>query len=256
MDERITEAAREIATADRTVALTGAGVSTESGIPDFRSEGGLWERYDPGDFHIRRFERDAADFWTEWLTLHEQAFGEDVEPNPAHEALASLESAGHMDAIITQNVDGLHQSAGSEEIIRLHGSRGRVVCRRCDREFDADPAVARARDGERPPRCEACDGILKPGSVLFGERLPEHALLRAHAHAEKSDVFLVVGSSLTVEPAASLPRTAVDTGATLIVVNLDPTPLADRAHYAFRDRAGAVLPQLRDAVARFRTDPG
>ncbi len=244
MDE-LTAAAHAIADADTVIAMTGAGMSTESGIPDFRGEGGLWERYNPRDFHIDSFVQDPAAFWSQWVELHDEAFeAGDVAPNPGHDALATLESAGYLDAVVTQNVDGLHQRAGNEEVIELHGTHDRVICRHCGRRFDVEPAMARARNGQRTPRCAECDGVLKPDSVLFGEPLPEHALLRAHAHAEDSDVFLVAGSSLTVEPAASLPATAAGKGATLIIVNMEPTPHDDRAEYVFRDNLAHVLPDI------------
>ena len=243
-------AALAIAEADRAVAMTGAGVSTASGVPDFRSDGGLWDRYDPEAFHVGRFERDPAGFWELWLEIQEEVFEDaDVVPNPAHEALAGLEAAGHLDAVVTQNVDGLHQAAGSDAVIELHGTHDRVECRRCGRKSGAGDAVARARDDECPPRCDACSGVLKPASVLFGETLPESALIRAHVHAEKSDAFLVAGSSLTVEPAASLPQTAAETGATLIVVNDDPTPHDGLAACVFRDDVTDVLPRIREAVS-------
>jgi len=242
-------AALAIADAERAVSMTGAGVSTASGVPDFRSEGGLWDRYDPDDFHVGRFERDPAGFWELWIEIQEEVFGNaDVRPNPAHEALAGLEAAGHLDAVVTQNVDGLHQAAGSDAVIELHGTHDRVECRRCGRKSGAASAVERAREGERPPRCDACSGVLKPASVLFGETLPEAALIRAHVHAEKCDAFLVAGSSLTVEPAASLPETAAGTGATLIVVNDEPTPHDGLATCVFRDDVTAVLPRIREAV--------
>lgn len=242
-------AAREIATAERAVAMTGAGVSTASGVPDFRSDGGLWERYDPDDFHVAGFERDPAGFWALWLDVEDEVFGDDeIAPNPAHRALADLEAADAIEAVLTQNVDGLHGAAGSESVIELHGTHDRVECRRCGRRTDAEGAEERARDGELPPRCEACSGVLKPASVLFGEPLPESALLQAHVHAEKSDAFLVAGSSLTVEPAATLPQTAAETGATLIVVNDEPTPHDGLAAFVFRGDVTEVLPGIRDAV--------
>ena len=243
--------ASEIGDAERAVVMTGAGLSTASGISDFRGEGGLWERYDPDDFHVASFERDPAGFWELWVEIDEEVFGrESVAPNAAHRALADLEAAGAVEAVLTQNVDGLHRAAGSESVIRLHGDHDRVECRGCGRRSAADDALECARDGELPPRCSACSGALKPASVLFGEPLPESALLRAHVHAEKSDVFLVAGSSLTVEPAASLPETAAERGATLVIVNEGPTAHDDLATYRFREDVTDVLPRLRDRVVR------
>lgn len=241
-------AVRAVQAADTLVAFTGAGVSTASGVPDFRGEEGLWAEHDPMDFHVSRFERDPGGFWTDRVAVVEELFGGDVRPNPAHEALADLEHAGRLDAVITQNVDGLHQAAGSDEVIEVHGNGKRVVCRDCSWRGDIQPVRERVEDGEVPPRCERCDGLLKPDTVLFGESLPDHALYRANTLAEEADAFLVAGSSLTVEPAASLPRTAGDTGATLLVVNLDRTPLSGVAEYDFRADVTDVVPRLRDAM--------
>ncbi|MFB6142054.1 MAG: NAD-dependent protein deacylase [Halorientalis sp.] len=244
----VERAARAVADADSVAALSGAGVSTASGIPDFRGEDGLWERHDPMDFHVDRFRADPGAFWEDRVALQDSAFGDGVAPNAAHEALAEMERAGHLDTLVTQNIDGLHQAAGSESVVEIHGSAARVVCQDCGHRFDAEPAMDRARDGDLPPTCEECAGVLKPDTVLFGEQLPEHALLRSHAAAQNADVFLVAGSSLTVEPAASLPREAVQRGATLVLVNLDRTPLSDRAAYDFRADVTEVLPRLADAL--------
>lgn len=247
-DQAIGFAAGAIRDAEEVVALTGAGVSTASGIPDFRSDDGLWQDHDPMDFHIDRFEADPEGFWRDRMTIVEELYGENVEPNAAHVALAELEDAGQLDAIITQNIDGLHQVAGSEEVVEIHGNGQRVVCRDCSQRGPLEPVQERIRSGDVPPRCEDCNGLLKPDTVLFGERLPKHALYRSHALAETADAFLVVGSSLTVEPAASLPRTAAETGATLVVTNLDKTPLSDRAEYDFRSDVTHVLPRLREEI--------
>jgi len=256
-EETIRAVAREIGAADSTVALTGAGVSTASGIPPFRGSGGVWEEHDPRDFHITRFERDPAGFWTDRLALHGTMYGDrEIEPNAAHEALAILESIGELDALVTQNTDGLHEDAGSWDVIELHGNGGRVICRACGERIDATTARERVREGETPPRC-GCGGVYKPDVVLFGEDLPENALARSRILAERADVLLTAGSSLTVEPAASLPRRAADSGATLAIVNLNPTPVSDRATYDWRADLTDVLPRVADAVLdenRFRDE--
>lgn len=248
VESDIERVAGAIADSDSVVAMSGAGVSTASGIPDFRGDDGLWERHDPMDFHVDRFRADPGGFWADRVELQAHIYEDGVEPNAAHHALADIEAAGHLDTLVTQNIDGLHQAAGSEEVVEIHGSAARVVCRDCSGRFDADPAMDRARDGELPPTCEECSGTLKPDTVLFGEQLPEHALLRSHAAAESADLFLVVGSSLTVEPAASLPREAAQRGATLVVTNLDSTPVSDRAEFDFRADVTEVLPRIRDAL--------
>jgi NAD-dependent deacetylase len=250
MDEtELRFAAGAIRDADSVVVMTGAGVSTPSGIPDFRSDGGIWDRYDPMDFHLSRFEADPEGFWRDRVDMVDAVFGDGVEPNPAHDALANLERAGHLDAVITQNVDGLHQRAGSEEVIEIHGNGGRVVCTDCRSRDDGNQYYDSVREGGAvPPTCPDCGGTLKPDTVLFGEQLPEYALFRSQALAEGADTFLVVGSSLTVEPAASFPRTAAGAGATLVVVNLESTTVSARAEYDFRADVTEALPRLQREV--------
>jgi len=184
MTDDVLAVARALADADHAVALTGAGVNTASGIPDFRGEDGLWKRYDEDDFHVQRFLAEPGAFWEDWTDLHAELAG-DVDPNAAHEALADLEAAGEIDAVVTQNVDGLHQAAGSNRVVELHGNGDRAVCRDCDTTVDADEATARVRNGETPPRCD-CGALLKPDTVLFGERLQETALSAARMHAGRA----------------------------------------------------------------------
>ena len=248
MDERIADLAAEVRAADRAVAFTGAGISTPSGIPDFRSEGGIWEEHDPQTFHVRTLRRDPAAFWAELCAVYDHAFGGEPKPNAAHRALAELEARGHLEAVVTQNADGLHQSAGAEAVVELHGNLAEAVCQSCRSRVPMADACARVDGGELPPVCERCGGVFETDGVLFGEALPEHALLRAQSLAETSDVYLVAGSSLTVEPAASLPRTAAKRGATLAIVNLDPTPGDDAADFVFHEDVTTVLPRLADAV--------
>jgi len=249
MDESdVAGAAREVVDADLAVALTGAGVSTESGIPDFRSEGGIWEEYDEGDFTIGRFHADTDGFWADWTALRTSLIPEEAVPNRAHDSLAALESAGHLHGVITQNVDGLHQEAGSGTVIELHGNGSRATCRGCGASFDGETAIDRATGTGEAPRCENCGDVLKPDAVLFGERLPDVPLRESRRLARQCDVMLVVGSSLTVEPAGSLPELAADEGATLVVVNREPTPVADRAEYVFRGDASEVVPEVASAV--------
>ena len=239
--------AEAVRSADTAVALTGAGVSTASGVPDFRGEDGVWDRFDPGAFRIDRFRRSPADFWDDWLRLHDDLVDGDPSPNDAHRALADLEAAGHLAAVVTQNVDGLHRAAGSERVVHLHGAGDRAVCPTCGAEHDVDAAAQRARDGERPPTCERCGDPLKPDTVLFGERLPLDALQEAKRLFGDADAVLVAGSSLEVEPAASMPLEAGG-DAVLAVVNLEPTGLDNRADHVFRADVTEVLPAILDAV--------
>ncbi len=247
--------AAEIAGADTVVALTGAGISAPSGVPTFRGEDGVWGHFDEGQFTYGRFQRDPAGFWRDRLELYEAMFGDGIEPNPGHEALADLSADGHLEAVLTQNTDGLHAEAAGRlpegdrpELLELHGNAHRVRCEDCGRRKANDPIVARVRDGDVPPRC-SCGGVFKPDVVLFGERLPGGALQRARALARESDVFLAIGSSLVVQPAAALPRQAAGTDATLAIVNLETTPYDTDASVLLRADVTDVLPRLRDAVA-------
>lgn len=246
--ERVTRAAEAIRAAESVVVLTGAGVSTASGIPDFRSDDGIWSEYDPSDFHISRFRTDPAGFWRERVDLVDDLLGDSIEPNAAHHALADLEAGGYLDTLITQNIDGLHEQAGSEDPIEIHGNADRTVCTECGRRSPYESVEQRVKNGDVPPTCRECGGVLKPDVVLFGESLPEMDLQKAREAARKASLFIVVGSSLTVEPAGSLPRIALDTGGTLCIVNLDQTPLSNRAEFDFRDDVTAVLPAIRDAL--------
>jgi NAD-dependent deacetylase len=253
--------AADIAAADSVVALTGAGVSAASGIPPFRGETPgtdgddeegtgdedspqpVWERFDPADFHRRRFAADPEGWWTDRCALRAAMYGDGVAPNPAHDAFATLESRGHLDTLLTQNVDGLHTAAGSESVVELHGSRARIVCDDCRAELAAESVWGRVESGDVPPRCD-CGGVLRPDVVLFGEGLPDEPFDRAQVATRRADVFLAAGSSLTVRPVSLLPRMAAEAGATLAVVNLEPTPVADRADYAIRGDVTEVLPAL------------
>lgn len=249
MHNRVSEAAARLRAADKAVAFTGAGLSTASGIPDFRSDGGIWDRYDPMDFHIRRFERDPDGFWKDRAAMVTEVY-DGHDPNTAHDALASLEADGYLDCTITQNVDGLHHAAGSDDPVTIHGTGSRVACRDCETRFDAEPYYEAVREGDvdGAPACPTCDGTLKPDVVLFGEQMPFGPLNRARTLARESDYFLVAGSSLSVEPAASLPDLAADTGSTLVVVNLEETLADERAEFVFRADVTDVLPALRAAT--------
>ena len=228
------------------IAFTGAGVSVESGIPHFRGEGGLWTKFDPYKVaHIDTFRKDPSQYWTYSLN-HRRT---DAQPNPAHRALVELERLGHLRGVITQNTDGLHQAAGSREVIELHGSSHAVVCLDCEARFPRDQ-VDRMNRELCPPSCPACGGgFLKPTVVLFGESLPMAALRAAQALAMAADVVLVVGSSLQVYPAAGIPRLAREHGAELCIVNAAPTPFDHLATVAIHGKAGEVLPAIVERIA-------
>jgi NAD-dependent deacetylase len=243
--ENIESLASEIDRADTVVALTGAGVSTASGIPSFRGDDGIWERFDQRDFHFRRFQTDPEGFWTDRLELRDVLVDDgEITPNAAHEALADVERQGHLDAVVTQNVDGLHQAAGSETVLELHGTNRECECVRCGAREPTNDVVRDVRSGTAVPHCQDCEGVLKPAVVLFGEPMPEMETTRAQELASESDVFLAIGTSLQVQPAAGLPRRARRSDATLAIVNLEPTPLSGRADYDVRADVTEFLPEL------------
>jgi NAD-dependent deacetylase len=240
-------AAELIGGAHHGLALTGAGVSAESGIPTFRGEGGLWTRYDPIKVaSIEHFMADPSAYWRVSKDRGRVALA--ARPNPGHDALTALEASGHLAAVVTQNTDGLHQDSGSRTVIELHGSSRTVRCLDCgNREARSD--VQARLDVEMPPRCGICGGtFLKPTVVLFGEPLPQAAIQLAFALARQADVMLVVGSSLVVYPAAEIPLVAVRSGAQLIVVNAEPTPFDELAEVVIRGKSGEVLPEIVELI--------
>lgn len=229
--------------ARRGVALTGAGVSAESGIPTFRGEGGLWTQYDPVKVSsIDSFLADPASYWRVSRERGRVALA--ATPNPGHAALAALEASGRIEAIVTQNTDGLHQAAGARRVIELHGSGRNVQCLECGAVEPRREVQARL-DVEMPPRCRLCGGgPLKPTVVLFGEPMPAEAVRVATELAQQADVMLVVGSSLVVFPAAELPLLALRAGGKLVIVNAEPTPYDRLADVVIHGRSGEVLPEL------------
>lgn len=248
MDDELANVADALAAADSATAMTGAGVSTASGIPSFRGEDGIWNtEFDPDDFSIDRFRSDPDGFWRDRLDLYERTYAADPEPNAAHDALVRLEELGVLDAVVTQNTDGLHDDAGTGRLIELHGNASRAACVSCDATVPADAAFETVRAGETP-YCPACDGILKPDVVLFGEDIPYHPFDAARRMAREGDLFLAVGSSLTVEPAASLPEEASQFGGELAVVNLEATEKDHVAHHVVRGDATTALPALAEMV--------
>lgn len=239
----VQRAAELLSRARSGVVLTGAGVSAESGIPTFRGIGGLWSQYDPVKVaSIDNFLRDPSAYWKVSKERGPAVLA--ARPNPGHTALAALERAGRLVAVVTQNTDGLHQDAGSHHVIELHGSGRTVQCLDCGARERRSDVQARL-DFEMPPRCVTCGGLfLKPTVVLFGEALPIPEVEEAFALARAADVMLVVGSSLVVYPAAHIPLAAVESGAALIVVNAEPTPLDRFAEVIVNGNSGEVLPQL------------
>jgi NAD-dependent deacetylase len=231
----------------RAVALTGAGVSVPSGIPDFRTpETGLWAKVDPMEVaHISVFERDPERFWRYYRPRF-QALG-DKEPNRAHEALAELERRGLIEGVITQNIDRLHRAAGSENVIEVHGSIETSSCLECDTAYGLD-AVDELFDERGVALCSACGGAVKPDVVLFGELLPEEAMAGATELAEGADLMLCVGSSLAVHPVAGLPQLTLSRGGSLAIVTKGETPYDREAELKLDGEIDAELAALVAAL--------
>lgn len=236
-------AAQLMRSARHALAVTGAGVSAESGIPTFRGAGGVWTKYDPVKVSsIESFLADPTSYWQVSKERGRVALA--ARPNPGHTALAELEAMGRLVAVVTQNTDGLHQAAGSKRVIELHGSGRTVECMECGRQ-EPRAAVQARLDVEMPPRCRVCGStLLKPTVVLFGEAMPAAAVQEAYELASQTDVVLVVGSSLVVYPAADVPLAALRAGARMIVVNAEPTPFDRFANVVIHGRSGEVLPQM------------
>jgi NAD-dependent deacetylase len=233
-------------TAGECVVLTGAGVSTESGIPDFRSPTGIWAQYDPMEYAtIEAFENDPEKVWS-FYSLRYRALTQ-AEPNDAHVALAELERRGLVSAIITQNIDLLHERAGSSDVIEVHGSIRECVCLNCGTRYGMDE-VLRMLESETVPRC-TCGSVLKPGVVMFGELLDSASIERAFQLARETRLLLVVGSTLEVQPVAGLPWETVTAGGEVAIVNLGPTAFDHRAKLKIDGKAGAVLREVADLVA-------
>lgn len=249
-DDLIEEAADLIAGSRRVVVFTGAGVSTESGIPDFRSPGGIWSQYDPDDFTYHRFVTDPEVRRRHWQLIGQGSLTGEAQPNPAHLAIADLETTGKLTCVITQNVDNLHQNAGSRpgNVLELHGNMKWVRCLDCGQRYPMEDIRRQVQIGVGVPDCSACHGILKPDGVFFGEALPERELRGAVHHAKNCDVFIVIGSTLLVTPASYMPRYAVDYGAKLVIVNLSETPMDEEATVLIRGRAGEIMPRIVDRV--------
>jgi len=243
-------AARRVNAASRLVVLTGAGVSKESGIPTFReAQDGLWARYDPMEMASERgFLRNPKLVW-EW---YEYRFGmvASAQPNPGHRAIAALEELIPAVTVVTQNIDGLHQAAGSTRVLELHGSIRRYKCLRG--KHTGYTRADLAGQAEKPPRCLQCGDLIRPDIVWFGEYLPEQVMRDAYDACRAADVALVVGTSGVVQPAASLPYVAQAAGATVIDVNPEADELSGMADIFLQGQGGAVLPQLLDAVRGLR----
>lgn len=251
MNESLARAAAILSRTQNLVILSGAGISTESGIPDFRSPGGIWSRYDPEEFTYQNFLRSREHrerYWQMSIDIYPVLLA--AKPNAAHCAVAELERQGRVRAVVTQNIDGLHQRAGSspERVIEIHGTALFVECLSCGDRSPSEEIQVRVAEGEKAPECRRCNGILKPATVSFGQAMPERETALAFDHTQTCDAFLVIGSSLVVYPAAHLPVRAVESGARLLIVNLEPTPCDDLAEVVLRGKAGDMMTSLMTAM--------
>ena len=253
MEEQLKQIAQWITTSTRVVVFSGAGLSTESGIPDFRSPGGVWDRYNPEDFYFQNFlasENSREKYWQMATEMYEPI--RKAQPNPAHLAISELEKLGKLDCIITQNIDGLHFKAGNseEKVIQLHGTAIFVSCLSCKKRYDRDEIQERIKNGLKAPRCDDCGGHLKPATISFGQSMPEKETQEAYHRSSTCDLFVVIGSSLVVQPAASMPLVAKRNGARLVIINRDPTAYDDMADIVIHGRAGPTMASILGYVKK------
>jgi NAD-dependent deacetylase len=244
MKDEISRIAEKIKQDGNNVVFTGAGISTESGIPDYRSQGGIWDKFRPVYFDEFMSSKDSREeYWRRWVALYQGITA--ARPNAAHMALARLEEMGLLEAVITQNIDGLHQASGlaDERIIELHGNTCRIRCMSCRNISPIDEVQQRLAAGDMAPECD-CGGFLKPDTISFGQAMPVTEVERAAALSQKCDFFLVVGSTLLVQPAAHMPIYAKNGGAFLAIINLSETPCDEMCDVLIRGKAGDLMQQI------------
>ena len=247
MDDLIAKSAQVIKEAKKILIFSGAGMSTESGIPDFRSPGGVWSKYDPSDFYFDKIissEKAREKYWEMSTEFYDTM--KDAVPNRAHLAIRAIEESGKLLAIVTQNIDNLHHKAGNspERIIEIHGTAFSVSCLSCGKKYDRDDIQERLNSGVKVPYCDDCAGILKPDTISFGQAMPEDKMADALMYARECDLCIVLGSSLVVYPAASVPVHAVQNGARLIIINRDETPLDAEADLVCHESLSKALGQM------------
>jgi len=248
METKIERIAGMIQKDRRNIVFTGAGISTESGIPDYRSQGGIWDRFRPVYFDEFMSDQTAREeYWRRWVELYRGLIA--ATPNPAHRAVAELCETGYVDAVITQNIDGLHQASGipGEQVIELHGNTRRIRCMHCRKVTDTKGVWQRLADGDTAPQC-GCGGYLKPDTISFGQSMPAVEVERAASLSGSSEFFMVVGSTLLVQPAAHMPFYAKKNNARLVVINLSETPCDEICDVLIREKAGIVLPAIAERV--------
>ena len=250
MQEAISQIAERIKQGGKNIAFTGAGISTESGIPDYRSQGGIWDKFRPVYFDEFMSSKDSREeYWRRWVALYQGIV--EARPNAAHMALARLEEMGLLQAVITQNIDGLHQASGltEENIIELHGNTCRIRCMSCRKIAPIANVQQRLAAGDMAPECD-CGGFLKPDTISFGQAMPVAEVEKAAALSQACDFFLVVGSTLLVQPAAHMPIYAKNGGAFLAIINLSDTPCDDMCDVLIRTKAGEALQRIVEGVEK------
>jgi len=248
MDDKCSIIAQKISEGGNNVIFTGAGISTESGIPDFRSKGGIWDRYRPIYFDEFMSSREARiEYWEQKAEFYHDLT--QAEPNQAHRSIVKLYEMGLLRAVITQNIDGLHQEAGlpDEKVIELHGNNRRVRCMRCGKISSIHDAHNRVESGDPTPECQ-CGGYLKPDTISFGQSMPETEVAESIKLSGSCDLFLVIGSTLLVHPAASMPNVAKESGAFLAIINLSETPFDGVCDVLIRGKAGEVMQKIVEKV--------
>jgi len=248
--EKINRVVRKILAANQVVLFTGAGISTESGIPDYRSQGGIWDKFQPiyfDDFMARKKAR--IHYWNQRMDMEKGL--KHATPNKGHTSIARLHEMGCLTSLITQNIDGLHQESGipSDKIIELHGNTRRVRCMGCNRLISWEETMVMINAGVKAPEC-TCGGYYKPDTISFGQAMPERETRKAAMLSARADVFIVVGSTLLVQPAALMPEYARNAGAFLVIINLSETPFDSLCHVLIRDKAGIILEQITQGVER------
>lgn len=250
LEELIEETVELVVNAKKIVVFTGAGMSTESGIPDFRSPGGIWTKYDPSDFTYQKFVKDPEVRKRSWQMFSMYRMMALVQPNPAHYAVAELDKMSKLDCVITQNVDGLHQKAGvpEEKVIELHGTIKFVKCLGCGKRYPIEEIAKRLEEGVEEPVCDDCGGILKTATISFGEAMPIKETTEAERRSRECDLMLVLGSSLVVYPAAYMPIYATESGAKLVIINVGTTSVDQYAHVHIDGKVGVVLPEIVERV--------
>ncbi len=248
MEEKIEQIAQKIKEFRRLIVFTGAGISTESGIPDYRSQGGIWDKFRPVYFDEFMSSRDARiRYWQQRLDM-EKGLAR-AEPNKGHKAIARLHELGLLTAVITQNIDGLHQESGlpDDKVIELHGNTRRVRCMSCKKVIPFKEAMAIIDSGDPAPQC-SCSGYFKPDTISFGQAMPDKETQKAAMLSSQSDLFMVVGSTLLVQPAALMPEYAKNNGAFLVIINLSETPYDNICDVLINEKAGGVLKRITDQV--------